>query len=538
MARQKKIPLKVVSEQIQILGVEKIEEQLQRILDSSEFNASQQQRKFFEFVVKETLLGKAPEIKGYTIATCVFGRSDDFDQNSDPIVSVQANRLRRALEHYYLIAGKTDLIRIDIPKGTYVPTFCEQLSVTPDTTVFDRKSPVEIFEGSWPSLVVMPFQNLTGDPALNHWAVGLTTELATEITRYQEIRVLMFGPEGDGKRASDTAARFIVNGNVQKDKTSIKVTVNLVDSKTNMQIWGNSYTSDLETAQLISFQEEVAKAIAGKLSCEDGIVSKTLSIESRKKPPSDLKTYEAILRFYEYDQALTDDSFLRAMEALTLAADREPECGQVWSMLGRLHANIYSLELPGYEATGIKKAVGFAEKGILLNPDNQRAMAILGFVRMLDNEIPAALAEAERALNLNPNSLFILDGIGYLMTLLGEWERGPALIRKAMKLNPYYKPVVHYALWLDCFRQEEYKSAYLETQSLRSPSIFWDPLVKAATLGLLGRYEEGKHFVKNLLELKPNFSERGRILIKHYIKFEDIVERVIDGLQKVGLNIV
>jgi adenylate cyclase len=537
MAQKENMPLKSLSEQIQNIGVEKIEEQLHRILDSPEFNAAKQQRSFFEFVVKETLSGRAQEIKGYTIATCVFGRSDGFDQNSDPIVSVQANRLRRALERYYLVAGKTDPIRIDIPKGTYVPTFCEQLSVTPDTTVFDSKSPVEILEGSWPSVVVRPFENLTEDPALNHWSIGLSTDLATEITRYQEIRVLMFGPEGDRKRASDTVARFIVNGNVQKDKTSIKVTVNLVDTKTSMQIWGNSYTSDLETAQMISFQEEVAKAIAGKMSCEDGIVSKTLSIESRNKHPSDLKTYEAILRYYEYDQTFTPESFLRAMEALTLAADREPECGQVWSMLGRLHAVIYSLELPGYEATSIKKAVGFAEKGVLLNPDNQRSRAILGFVRMLDNEIPGALAEAEQALNLNPNSLFFLDGIGYLMTLLGEWKRGPALIRKAMALNPYHKPIVHHALWLDCFRQEEYKSAHLETQAFRSPLLFWDPLLKAATLGLLGRYEEAKHFVKNLLELKPDFSERGRILIKHYIKFEDIVERVVEGLHRVGLSI-
>jgi hypothetical protein len=106
-----------------------------------------------------------------------------------------------------------------------------------------------------------------------------------------------------------------------------------------------------------------------------------------------------------------------------------------------------------------------------------------------------------------------------------------------MKLNPYYKPVVHYALWLDYLRQEEYQQAHLETQRLKRPSVFWDPLAKAVTLGLLGRYEEGKHFVKNLLELKPNFSERGRILIKHYIKFDDIVECVIEGLQKVGLKI-
>jgi hypothetical protein len=90
---------------------------------------------------------------------------------------------------------------------------------------------------------------------------------------------------------------------------------------------------------------------------------------------------------------------------------------------------------------------------------------------------------------------------------------------------------------VDCLRQEEYERAHLETQCLRRPSIFWDPLAKAATLGLLGRYEEGKQFVKSLLKLKPDFPSRGRILIKHYIKFDDIVERVIEGLQKVGLKI-
>jgi len=315
------------------------------------------------------------------------------------------------------------------------------------------------------------------------------------------------------------------------------VAVYLVDTSTNIKIWGESHLSELEAAQLISFQEEVAKAIAGKISCEDGIISKTLSIESRNKPPSDLKTYEAMLRYYEYDQALTPESFLRAMEALTLAADIEPECGQVWSMLGRLHANIYSLEFPGYE-TALGKAIEFAEKGVQLNPDNQRARGILGFVRMLDNEIPGALAETEFALALNPKALFILDGIAYLMTLLGEWERGPTLIRKAMSLNPYYKPIVHYALWVDYLRQEEYERAHLETQRLRRPSIFWDPLAKAATLGLLGRYEEGRPFVKSLLKLKPDFPSRGRILIGHYIKFEEIIEQVINGLQKVGLNIV
>ena len=149
-----------------------IQKQLRRILGSPEFHATDQQRKFLEFVVTETLAGRSYEIKGYTVATRVFERREDFDQATDPIVSIQANKLRRALERYYLVAGKQDPIHIDIPKGAYVPTFCEQTGIKSDTTPRISKSPVVSFEGSWPSVLVRPFQNLTGDSAMNYWAVG------------------------------------------------------------------------------------------------------------------------------------------------------------------------------------------------------------------------------------------------------------------------------------------------------------------------------------------------------------------------------
>ena len=116
-------------------------------------------------------------------------------------------------------------------------------------------------------------------------------------------------------------------------------------------------------------------------------------------------------------------------------------------------------------------------------------------------------------------------------------KRGPALIRNVISLNPFYNPVVHYALWEDCLRREDYEGAYAETMSLRRPAVFWYPMTKAATLGLLGRDEEGKPFAENLLKLKPDFPTRGRILIEHYIKFEEIVERVVDGLRKSGLKV-
>ena len=111
------------------LDARTIQRQLSQIIASKEFHATERQREFLKFVVAETIAGRSDEIKGYAVATQVFGRSEDFDQATDPIVSIQANQLRRALERYYLVAGQNDPVRIDIPKGTYVPTFHGQIRV-------------------------------------------------------------------------------------------------------------------------------------------------------------------------------------------------------------------------------------------------------------------------------------------------------------------------------------------------------------------------------------------------------------------------
>jgi adenylate cyclase len=536
MVKKEKPPLQPRVEQDPAQTAEKVQRQLERILDSPEFHATERQREFLKFVVTETIAGRAQEIKAYTVATRVFGRKADFDQATDPIVSIQANGLRRALERYYLVAGKQDPIRIDIPKGTYVPTFHDQTAVESDRISSSDEGAEILFEGSWPALVVRPFQNLTGDPELDYVGVGLATELAMEITRYQDIRVLMYGPGGHGRRASDLGARFAIEGSVRKDAADMRVDVRLIDTKTNMQIWGDAHPHVLRPGRLIAFQEHVARVVAAKIAGEFGIIGKTLSAESKTIPPSDLRAYEAMLRYYEFNFSFSTESFYRAFEAIRFASRKEPECGLIWSMLARLYAINYSLELFDVE-TPLEEAVSFAKRGVRLDPANQRVRLILAYVLLFCNEITAGLAEVDRALALNPNSLMFLENIGYLMTLFGDWKRGPALIRKAIELNPYYNLTAHYALWVDWVRQEDYERAHLETLNFRTPLLFWDPLMKAAIYGLLGRCQEGKQFVENLLKLKPDFPTRGRVLIKHYIKLEDIVERVIAGLRKAGLNL-
>ena len=100
-----------------------ITRQLEHMLASPDFHATPQQTALLKYVVNQTLAGKASVIKDDTVAAEVFGRGPDFDRRIDPIVSIQADLLRRALARYYKTAGKNDPIRIDIPPRTYVPMF-------------------------------------------------------------------------------------------------------------------------------------------------------------------------------------------------------------------------------------------------------------------------------------------------------------------------------------------------------------------------------------------------------------------------------
>ena len=328
--------------------------------------------------------------------------------------------------------------------------------------------------------------------------------------------------------------RFVFSGSVYQYDEQIKIAVHLTDQNTGEQIWGESYQSSLNASELMAFQEKAARLIAVKVAGAAGAIAGVISNESKNKPPAELMTYEAILRYNEYDQRHTQESFAQAVQSLEQAARIEPDCSRVLSRLAHLYADSYNLDYSWIE-NPLETAVECAERAVDINPYDPHNLLVLSLVRFSSNELSTALIEAKRALELNPNALFLMDALAYLLILSGDWEGGEALAKKAVALNPFYRTEIHYALWLNWLRQKKYMEAYLELQRLRKPTIFWYPLSKAATLGLMGKREEGKKFVEKLLETRPDFSRRGRILIKRYIKFEKMVEYVLSGLKNVGL---
>jgi len=228
-----------------------VRQELSILLSRGDFHASERNRRFLTYIVDETLEGRADRIKAYSIAIAAFDRSDDFDPLTDPIVRIEASRLRRSLEHYYLTAGKADTVRIDIPKGSYVATFryadpmpageepltpvrptAEELptvrthapepALEPAAPVAKRRLNPWIWAAAagllaviaiqaaiyaWqrygdtsvataargPSLIVLPFENVGAGDSQDFVARGLTFEIINSLTRFSDLFV--FGPD-------------------------------------------------------------------------------------------------------------------------------------------------------------------------------------------------------------------------------------------------------------------------------------------------------------------------------------------------------
>jgi adenylate cyclase len=521
-----------------------IRRQLGRILASPEFHATDKMRDFLRFVVEEKLAGRSHRLKGYTVAVEVFGRGEDFDAANDPIVRIQAGRLRRALERYYLVGGVSDPIMIDIPKGRYVPRFSAQQTAVPGegppATAPSEQS--RLLTG--PTLAVAPLESLTPDPEQQFLSSGLTNELVTELNRFQDIVVIPCDRPTDTSKPPSAAAdehgspgaRFMLRGTVRTDPATFRVSMQLTDAVDGRQLWAEAYTHPLEAGRFIATQEQIAFGVVGAIASEYGIMARRLSAESRKKAPVELATYEAMLRYYSHQIAPTPESARATFEALTHAAGEEPGYGPVWSALATLHCQMYSFDTPGFD-NPLETALEHARKGVFLEPGSQLGRLILAYASHLADDDDGFRDESEKVLALNPNSPYAVGAIGWMHALRGELERGLPLLERAMAVNPCHPQWFHAGRVINHLVRRDYENALTETRAHRPFMSFWDDVMLAAQLGKLGRIEEARPHVERVVHQKPELAGRARELIRRSLKIEVVVDDLIDGLRLAGLPV-
>lgn len=511
---------------------EAVAEQIERILASGDFDASPRSRAFLRFIIEETLAERREGLTQTAIATRVFGRRSDFDPTVDPIVRIQAGRLRRSLERYYLLSGAGDAVRIELPRGTYVPVLAWARSRVADSRQSGASRPSAASD-DWPRVVLDRFENGSGDPEVDAAVVRCTHQLALELDRYRDVRVVLLSERGGADSSTCEHGRFALSGQFSRDEKGVRLTARLLDCQTANQVWTEEYRGGPSVSS--DFCEQTARVIAARVASEQGVIAQRLWVEQRNHPPASLTPYGAILRSYQFFFNRNPADLAPAVEALQQAVAAEPECGLAWVQLSRLYSANYAFEVAPID-TPIDQGVAQAEQGVRLEPTSQRAGGALAFALFLKGEMAASRKEAKRAVDLNPETLVYREALGWLMTLLGD-DQGPAMARRAVAQNPYVLPLAFFALWADHLRRGEVEAAYQAALDYRDPAYFWRPLMRACCLGHLGRATEAKAEVAELLRLKTDFVSRGRTLIGRLVRFPDLFERVVDGLGKSGLGL-
>jgi len=144
---------------------------------------------------------------------------------------------------------------------------------------------------------------------------------------------------------------------------------------------------------------------------------------------------------------------------------------------------------------------------------------------------------ANRTFELNPNSAYTVGDMGLLIALSGDFERGIEILRQGMAWNPLCPGYQYVAASLDHYRRGAYELALKEAKRIAMPDLHWDPMLRAAALGQLGRRAEANEALGELLALTHDFVDRARFYIAAYVWSEELVERLLDGLTKAGLPV-
>jgi len=213
----------------------------------------------------------------------------------------------------------------------------------------------------------------------------------------------------------------------------------------------------------------------------------------------------------------------------------EPECGPTWSALATLHCQMYTFDAPGFDRP-LETALEDAPRGVLLEPGPQLGRLILAYACERADDSDRFDEEIGTALALNPNSPYTVGTAGYLHVVSGDFERGLPLLDSAIAANPCHPSWFHGAYVVDCLHQQNCEDAVIEVQRHSPFQSFWLPVASAAILAKLGRIDEAKTYIEDVVAHKPDCAARAHELMWRTLKVDAVIDDLIGGLRSAGLS--
>lgn len=366
-----------------------VREQLERILASATFRQSDRLKRFVTFIVLEAIAGHREELKEYVIGVQVFGKEESFDPRTDPIVRVQARRLRAKLVHYYGQEGRADELIIDLPKGGYAPVFKQR-----EIPVLVKRS-IGGALTSRNTVAVLPFADNSGGGDLAYFCRGVREEIIHQLACLSSLRLLA----SDDHRAvgEQAEAALIISGSVRRSGDRLRLTAQLVDGASGCYLWSESVDSPID--DLFAAQERVAAAIVDKLESEVG----DRRPAARHGGPSDnLAAHNLYVQGRYHLNQRTEEGLRKALDFFEKALVEDAQYAVAHAGLADAYGLLAHYGVFG-PAEAWTKAASSAATAVMLDADSAEAHTSLAHVKSTqDWDWAGAEGEFQRAISLNP----------------------------------------------------------------------------------------------------------------------------------------
>ncbi|MEK6245304.1 MAG: adenylate/guanylate cyclase domain-containing protein [Pseudomonadota bacterium] len=392
-----------------------------------------------------------------------------------------------------------------------------------------------------PSIAVLPFANMSGDPEQEYFADGISEDIITELSRFHSLFVIArnssFTYRGQAidvrKVAKELDVRYVLEGSVRRAGKTIRVTSQLIDATNGHHVWAERYDRDL--VDLFAVQDEITRSIIGSIA--PGIVMAEIQ-HSKNKGTAELDSWDRIMRAHWHIRRFTREDFGEALRLLEELSRDEPDNAVA---LGDLAFALHFAALFGWTdspAAAMARMGDVARRAV--NSDDQDAAAhtVLAIHELFSGRHDDAIRRLRRAIELNPNSSFARGYTGVVHGFAGEYELAIENAREAMLLSPRDLLMVIWRVvegWAYLSAEKFEQAAESAQLAIDWNSAFTDAHgILASALAHGGRIDEARIALDEFARQLPELTLRDPRLIRPFRRAADR-ERFLDGLRKAGL---